>query len=70
MVEKRVLAKSLFEYPDHCRILEYGEVFDAMFGCSTVEVGEQEIDALKGGKVLYFNDGEYATLIRLKGAEK
>lgn len=35
-------------------------LIDAMFGCSTIEVSEQEIEALKCGKVLYFNDGTSA----------
>ena len=37
-----------------------------MWGREELRIGEEEIDALFGGKILYHEDGEYAYAIYLK----
>ena len=48
------------------RAVEYGDDVDEMWGVDTFEMADNDIEALKSGKVLYTTNGEYATLIRRK----
>lgn len=55
-----------FEYQlDTVEILEEGDKYDSFQYASYVTLGEEHMDALREGKVLYWGDGEYATLVRL-----
>ena len=42
------------------------ETIDAMWGMDHVSISDDDIKALKEGKYLYYDDGEYATIISYK----
>lgn len=50
-------------YQDEIEIVEKYETIDGMWGVGTVKLTDKEIDALKNGKCIYFNDGEYAHVL-------
>lgn len=65
MSDKTKLTKAYFNNPFRCDVLEFGRFFDPWFGVAPAEITEEQIEALRQGKVLYITDGEYATIIRL-----
>lgn len=65
MSEQTRLTKAYFNEPFRCEVLEFGRFFDPWFGVEPIEITEEQIEALRQGKVLYITDGEYATIIRL-----
>lgn len=48
------------------KIVTEDDPIDSMWGREELRIGEEEIDALFGGKILYHEDGEYAHAIYLK----
>lgn len=50
---------------DDLDILSEGDEYDSLWGVDSIALSKKHIKALKGGKVLYWNNGEYATLVRL-----
>lgn len=66
MSEAVRLTKDWFHNPAKCEIRRYGQFIDPLYGLEAVEISEEQVEALKQGKVLYFEDGEYATVIRLE----
>lgn len=56
------------DFEDYCmtkvEILEEGDEFDSCWGTDFVRLTAEHLDALKEGKVLYWNDGEYSTVVR------
>lgn len=66
MSDKTKLTKAYFNDPFRCEVLEFGRFFEPWFGVEPVEITEEQIEALRQGKVLYTTDGEYATIIRLE----
>ena len=50
-------------YQDEIEIVEKYETIDGMWGIGAVKLTDKEIDALKNGKCVYFNDGEYAHVL-------
>ena len=44
-------------------IVEKYETVDGMYGLGVIELTDKDIDALKVGKYIYSQDGEYATLL-------
>lgn len=44
-------------------IVEKYETVDGMYGLGVIELTDKDIDALKTGKYIYSQDGEYATLL-------
>lgn len=51
-------------------IAEKYEVIDAMWGLSHFKLTDDDIKLLKEGKYLYYENGEYATIISYDGGEK
>lgn len=51
------------------RILKRDEVIDLVFGGQTILITDEFIDALNNGKAIYFNDGEYFTLLMKDGID-
>jgi len=66
MSERVRLTKDWFHNPIKCKIMRYGQFIDPWYGLESVEISEEQVEALKQGKVLYFDDDEYATVIRLE----
>ena len=58
---------------DNCQtkydIVNKYEVVDGMYSIDAVELTDKEIDVLKEGKYLYFNDGEYAHILYYGGSD-
>ena len=48
-------------------IVDRGTPLDPWYGAENFPIGEKEIEALRDGKILYHNDGEYAHAIYLEG---
>lgn len=66
MCETVKLTKDLFRDAIKCEVCEYGQSIDPWYGLECVEISEEQVEALKQGKVLYYDDEEYATVIRLE----
>jgi len=52
--------------PEAVMVLEPDGECDPYWGLTSNEISEEQLIALREGKVLWFTDGEYAHLIRLK----
>ena len=50
-------------------VVQKYETIDAMWGMEHMVLTDEDIEALKDGKYLYHNDGEYAQLISYKSQE-
>lgn len=50
-------------YQNEFEIVEKYEAIDGMWGIGAVKLTDKEIDALKDGKCIYYNDGEYAHVL-------
>lgn len=51
---------------DQVKLLNIGDDCDPMWGCGSVFITKAQLEEfMKGGKVLYFDDGEYAHLVYL-----
>ena len=48
-------------------IVDRGTPLDPWYGAENLPIGEKELKALRDGKILYHNDGEYAHAIYLEG---
>lgn len=70
MSDNTKLTKANFNDPLRCEVLEYGRFFDPWYGFIPIEITEEQIEALRQGKVLYTTDEEYATIIRLAEGEE
>ena len=70
MSETVRLTKDWFHNPTKCEIRRYGQFIDPLYGLEAVEISEEQVEAMKQGKVLYFEDGEYAWVIRLAEREE
>lgn len=57
------------ENSDAVRIIEDGEEVSSMWGMDAHYLTEEDIQALNSGKILYFDDGEYAHVL-FKGGER
>ena len=55
--------------PERLEVVQRYETVDAMWGMDHVTISDSDIKALKEGKYLYHNDGEYATLVSYKEEE-
>ena len=65
MSDKTRLTKAYFNDPLRCEVWKFGRFFNPWFGVVPIEITEEQIEALRQGKVLYTTDEEYATIIRL-----
>lgn len=65
MSEMVRLTKEYFNEPLRCEVWKFGRFFDPWYGVVPIEITEEQIEALRQGKVLYTTDEEYATVIRL-----
>jgi len=71
MRDKMKLTEDCFRYgANEAHSADYGEMFCQMYGYDVVELTQENIQALREGKVLitYINN-EYTALIRLKKEE-
>lgn len=60
-----------FEYQlDTVEILEDGDTYESFQYTSYVSLGEEHMEALKEGKVLYWGDGESSTVVRYGTKER
>lgn len=59
------LTKEYFDTPCRCDVIKFGQYFDPWYGVVPIEITEEQIEALRQGKVLYTTDEEYAMVIRL-----
>ena len=50
---------------DDLDVLSEGDEYDSCWGVNFITLSEEYISALRDGKVLYWNDGEYSTIVRL-----
>lgn len=69
-VVNKELVDVLSDGKDGFRIVGYGDRIDLLFGVRYLEITEEDITALRNGKLLYADDDEYVTLIRLKKGKK
>ena len=53
---------------DNFQIVQKYETIDAFWGIEHRKLTDNDIKALKEGKYLYCNDGEYAQIISYEGA--
>ena len=60
------LTNALFEGSYEVEMVEIGDIVDSLYGISTNEITLEQIEQLKRGKIVYFDDGEYAHVIRCK----
>lgn len=64
-----VKVKDLFEVPlkgsDYVEIVDINDDVDPWFGINPMVITEEQINQLKNGKVIYFSDGEYASVVGL-----
>lgn len=51
---------------DDFEIVENYETIDALWGLTHIKITDDDIAALKEGKCLYYDDGEYAQIISYK----
>lgn len=59
------LTKDLFKDASTFYVIKFGQFFDPMYGFDSIEITEEQIEELKKGNVLYADNDEYATIIRL-----
>ena len=57
---------ALWDNPEEVMVLEPDGECDPCWGLTSNEISEEQMLALMEGKVLWFEDGEYAHLIRLE----
>lgn len=50
-------------YQYKIEIVEKYTTIDGLWGINAVKLTDKEIDVIKNGKCLYFNDGEYAHIL-------
>ena len=50
-------------------MVDMNDKVDVCYGCSISYITLEQIEQLKNGKVIYFDDGEYAHLIRVEKSE-
>ena len=55
--------------PSSFEMVEKYETVDALWGLNYMRITDEDIKALKEGKCLYSNDGEYSQIISYKYAE-
>lgn len=64
-----VKVKDLFrpplEGPEYVEIVDINDDVDPWFGINPMVITEEQINQLKNGKVIYFSDGEYASVVAL-----
>jgi hypothetical protein len=53
---------------DGVDVFSLDEDVETMWGCGANYITEQDIEALRSGKVIHFDDGEYAHILYLKGS--
>lgn len=54
---------------DMPEIVKRDDEVNPMYGIRAVEITEEHISALRDGKCVYFNDGEYATILYMGNGE-
>lgn len=59
------LTKEFFKNASRFDVRRFGQFFDPMFGVDPIEITEEQIEELKKGNVLYADNSEYVTIIRL-----
>ncbi len=64
------LVEVLSDEKDGFKIVNYGDRIDLLFGVRYLVITEEDITALRNGKLLYTDDDEYVTLICLKKGER
>lgn len=62
MIVKELINDKSYEN-DTCELVDNYTNVNTMWGIDTVKITDADIEALKSGKCLYFNDGEYATVL-------
>ena len=50
-------------FQNNLEIVEKYETIDGLWGINVLKLTDEEINALKEGKYIYTEDGEYATLL-------
>ena len=64
-----VKVKNLFRFPlkssDYVEIVDINDDVDPWYGINKMVITEEQINQLKNGKVIYFSDGEYASVVAL-----
>lgn len=55
--------------PIEIEMVGMNDEVDVRYGCSTSYITLEQIEQLKNGKVFYFDDGEYAHLIRVEDGD-
>lgn len=52
-------------------VLNYGDEFDPWYGCDSVEIKKEHLEALKNGQILYFDvSKEYCVIMRVEDDEE
>lgn len=70
-MSKYIIKDSAFDYSVRARVKNYGDEYDPMWGCTTIELTKEDIIALLNKKVLETCTGncEYGILIRMESDE-
>ena len=58
-----------YGFDDHFEIVQKYETIDALWGIDHAKITDEDIKALKEGKYLYQNNGEYAQIISYEKSE-
>lgn len=63
---KEIITPEWFKEGIDKKIIHYGDEVDTLYGCDIITITQDELSELLEGGILYFDNDEYATFIRIE----